>query len=143
MKAKRPVLLAGLVLALAALAAYHNSFGGPFIFDDEQSIVHNPSIRSLATALQPPAGWGFTVSGRPVLNLSLALNYAISGTEVWSYHALNLLIHGAAGLALFGLVRRTLQQPIMAKAFAGREVPVALAVALLWTVHPLQTESVT
>ncbi len=143
MKAKRPVLLAGLVLALAALAAYHNSFGGPFIFDDEQSIVHNPSIRSLATALQPPAGWGFTVSGRPVLNLSLALNYAISGTEVWSYHALNLMIHVGAGLALFGLVRRTLQQPIMAKAFAGREVPVALAVALLWTVHPLQTESVT
>lgn len=143
MKAERPALLAGLVLALAALAAYHNSFGGPFVFDDEQSIVHNPSIRSLATALQPPGGWGFTVSGRPALNLSLALNYAISGTEVWSYHALNLLIHAAAGLTLLGLVRRTLQQPVLAKTFAGREVPVALAVALLWTLHPLQTESVT
>ncbi len=143
MKPERSVLLAGAVIALAALAAYHNTFGVPFVFDDEQSIVHNPSIRSLWTALQPPTGWGFTVSGRPILNLSLALNYAISGTEVWSYHTLNLLIHVAAGLALFGLVRRTLQQPIMAKAFAGREWPVALAVALLWTLHPLQTESVT
>lgn len=139
----RSVLLAGGVIVLAALAAYHNTFGVPFVFDDEQSIVHNPSIRSLATALQPPTGWGFTVSGRPVLNLSLALNHAISGTAVWSYHALNLLIHVASGLTLFGLVRRTLQQPVMAKTFAGRELPVALAVALLWTVHPLQTESVT
>ena len=143
MKAERSVLLAGLVIAGAAVAAYHNTFAVPFVFDDEQSIVHNPSIRSLATALQPPGGWGFTVSGRPVLNLSLALNFAISGTAVWSYHALNLLIHAAAGLALFGLVRRTLHQPIMAKTFAGRELPVALAVALLWTLHPLQTESVT
>ncbi len=143
MKPERSVLLAGLVIALAVLAAYHNTFGVPFVFDDEQSIVHNPSIRSLATALQPPTGWGFTVSGRPVLNLSLALNYALSGTEVWSYHALNLLIHAAAGLTLFGLVRRTLLQPVMAKSFAGREWPVALAVALLWVLHPLQTESVT
>jgi len=143
MKAERSVLLAGAVIALAALAAYHHTFAVPFVFDDEQSIVHNPSIRSLTTALQPPGGWGFTVSGRPVLNLSLALNHAISGTGVWSYHAFNLLIHVAAGLALFGLVRRTLHQPIMAQTFAGREWPVALAVALLWTLHPLQTESVT
>lgn len=143
MKAERPVLLAGLALALAALAAYHNTFGVPFVFDDEQSIVHNPSLRSFAAALQPPAGWGFTVSGRPVLNLSLAVNHAISGTAVWSYHALNLLVHAAAGLTLFGLVRRTLQRPALAAAFAGRELPVALAVALLWTLHPLQTESVT
>lgn len=143
MKPERSVLFAGLMIALAALAAYHNTFAVPFVFDDEQSIVHNPSIRSLTAALQPPTGWGFTVSGRPILNLSLALNYAISGTEVWSYHALNLLIHAAAGLTLFGLVRRTLHQPIVAKMFAGREWPVALAVALLWTLHPLQTESVT
>lgn len=143
MKADRSVVLAGLALALAALAAYHNTFAVPFVFDDEQSIVHNPSIRSFATALQPPSGWGFTVSGRPVLNLSLAVNHAISGTEVWSYHALNLLIHVAAGLTLFGLVRRTLLQPALAGPFAGRELPVAWLAALVWTLHPLQTESVT
>ena len=79
----------------------------------------------------PPAG-GLPVSGRPVLNLSFAINYAISGTAVWSYHALNLLIHVLAGLALFGIVRRTLSSAFL-----------AFAITLLWVVHPLQTESVT
>ena len=47
MKNNRTVLLAGLALVLAILAAYHNSFGGPFIFDDQASILYNPSIRQL------------------------------------------------------------------------------------------------
>ena len=143
LKAKRPGWLAGAAIVLAALAAYHNSFGGPFLFDDEQSILHNPSIRSFATALSPPGGFGFTVSGRPLLNLSLALNYAVSGTGVWSYHALNLLIHTLAGLTLLGRVRRTLALPVLAGLFAGQELPTAFVIALLWTVHPLQTEAVT
>ncbi|MGA3008404.1 MAG: hypothetical protein ABSE59_11000, partial [Opitutaceae bacterium] len=102
-------LLAGGFIVLAALAAYHNSFSGPFIYDDMGSITGNPTIWHLwplSKALSPPAGQ--TVGGRPLLNLSLALNYALSGESVWSYHVLNLLIHILAGLALFGIVRRTL-----------------------------------
>src|ERR1035438_8655034 len=60
----------------------------------------------LGTALVPPVGT--TVGGRPVLNLSLAANYAVSGTAVGSYHAVNLATHILAGLTLFGIVRRTL-----------------------------------
>ena len=97
------------VIVLAALAAYHNSFSGPFIFDDSGSITGNPTIRHLWPAwktLSPPSDQ--TVGGRPLLNLSLALNYALSGDAVWSYHALNLAIHIFSALALFGIVRRTL-----------------------------------
>jgi hypothetical protein len=42
----RGVRWAALVLVLAALSAYHNSFGGPFIFDDDSSIKDNPTIKS-------------------------------------------------------------------------------------------------
>ena len=75
---------AGAVLVLAALAAYANSFHGPFVFDDLPSVLENPSIRTLwppSVPLSPPRGFGLTVSGRPLLNLSLAINYAISGTN--------------------------------------------------------------
>src|SRR6185312_11084012 len=68
---------------------------------------------------------------RPVLNLSLAVNYAISGPDPWSYHALNLAIHVGAALCLFGLIRRTAGPALL-----------AFAVALLWAVHPLQSEAV-
>jgi Flp pilus assembly protein TadD len=125
------------LLILATLAAYHAGFSGPLVYDDLPAIAENPTIRHLAlAALAPPPG-GLTVSGRPVLNLSLALNYAVSGTRVESYHAVNLVIHLLAALALFGIARRAL-----ARSCAGPADAPALAIALLWAVHPLQTESV-
>ena len=100
------------------------------------SIAGNATIRHLATAVWPPAG--ATVSGRPVLNLSLAANYAVSGLSVWSYHALNLAIHVLAAWTLFGIVRRTLELRRLPGAAS-----VAFCCALLWSLHPLLTESVT
>jgi len=147
--ARRRTLLAGVIIVLAALAAYHNSFSGPFILDDVAATTDNPSIRHLGSALSPPSVSG--VGGRPFLNLTYALNYALGGTEVWGYHAFNLIIHMLAGLTLFGLVRRTLTSRLIARRseISNRrfEVPeatlLALAVAVLWVVHPLQTEAVT
>jgi Flp pilus assembly protein TadD len=132
-------------MVCAALIVYSNCFWVPFLFDDRQSITDNPTIRHLwplGRVLAPPVG-GITVSGRPLVNLSLAVNYALGGTAVWGYHALNLAVHIFAGLALMGIVRRTLLQPALRERFGGVALPLALAVALLWEVHPLQTESVT
>lgn len=130
-------------LILLSLATYHNSFSGPFVFDDTWSIPLNSSIKQFSTALTPPNDNGQTVSGRPLLNLSFVINHAISGKEVWSYHAGNLLIHIAAGLVLFGLVRRTLLMPALRLCFGGAALPIAFASAALWLAHPLQTQSVT
>jgi len=161
MKGDHRALLAGASLSLATLVVYANTFTGPPLFDDEPSILDNPSIRHLASALSPPRDYGLTVSGRPLLNLTLALNYAISGTDVWSYHVGNLLIHVLAGLTLFGLVRRTFElgavggalRPDGLSAHAQNRgvkpllqqdaLAVAFLIALLWLLHPLQTEAVT
>jgi tetratricopeptide (TPR) repeat protein len=135
------IMLAGAALAVAVTLAYSNSFSGPFVYDDLPAIPQNPTIRQFSTAWFPPRG--LTVSGRPLLNLSLALNYAISGPAVWSYHALNVLIHLLAGLVLFGLARRTLLLPALHESFRRAALPLALAIAGWWALHPLQTEAVT
>ncbi len=124
------------MIAVAAGAAYAGSLAAPFVFDSKLVVGGNPAIRHLATALHPPHN-GSTVEGRPLVNLSLALNYALSGTQVGSYHAFNLGIHILCAWTLLGVVRRTLAGS------ARRALAVAWAAALLWTVHPLQTESVT
>ena len=105
----------------------------------------NPTIRQLWPLWQPlrPPAHGETVTNRPLLNLSLALNYAVGGLATWGYHAVNLAIHLAAALLLFGIVRRTLRLPAMRDRWGQAATGLALAVALLWAVHPLQTESVT
>jgi len=135
-----------LVVIAAGLLAYHNSFTGPFILDDPLSISKNPTIRHLwplSQVLSPPPMGGVTVEGRPLLNFSLAINYAFGGTRVWGYHALNLTIHILAGLTLFGVVRRTLLQPRLRDHYGAVASELALASAIIWMLHPLQTESVT
>src|SRR5439155_26554763 len=84
-----------------------------------------------------------TVGPRPVVNFSLAVNYALGGLDVWGYHAFNLAVHIVAALALYGIVRRTLLRPGLRERHSDAAPWVGLAAALIWRVHPLQTESVT
>jgi len=143
------------ILVVAVVLAYANSLATPFLFDDLGAVQHNESIRQWSTALNPPAD-GSTTTGRPLVNLTFALNHALHGDTPWGYHALNMLIHAAAALLLFGVLRRTLE--IVRR---GRRTPpedrrdqaippysrdarhLAFFIVLLWAVHPLQTESVT
>ena len=135
--------LAAVMIGTATLLAYINTFAVPFLFDDGASILQNDTIRSLWRAWWPPNENGLTVSGRPFLNFTLALNYATGGTAVRGYHAVNLLIHALAGCTLFGVVRRTLELPRLVERFGEDATWLALTATLLWVLHPLQTESVT
>ncbi|HEX3730708.1 MAG TPA: hypothetical protein VHV47_12935, partial [Opitutaceae bacterium] len=134
--ARGPAWAGAALIAAAAGWAYRNSFAAPLLMDDERSIAANASLRHLwppSSVLAAPPFSG--VSGRPVLNFSFALNYAWGGLSVGGYHAVNLLLHVLAGLTLAGIVRRTVRGE--GTALLG------FAAGLLWTLHPLQTESVT
>src|SRR5688572_10437897 len=94
------------LIVLAVWLAYANSLSSPFLFDDENSIVANASIRQIVASFSPPRNT--PVAGRPLVNLSFALNYAAGGLDVRGYHVVNVAVHAAAALVLFGIVRRTL-----------------------------------
>jgi tetratricopeptide (TPR) repeat protein len=154
--------VAALILVAAGVWAYSPSFGGVFVLDDVRAIVRNPTIRALwplTTPLSPPSAC--TVAGRPVANLSFAINYALApgspaaGPDAAAvpggagpldptpYHGGNLIIHLTAALVLFGVVRRTLLSESLRPGFEAAAPWLALAVALVWVVHPLQTAAVT
>ncbi len=127
---------AALLLTLAAALAYHASFRGVFLFDDVPWIVENAALDVL---WPPTVAMGETF--RPLPFWTFALNRAWSGAETWSYHAVNLALHVAAALALFGVLRRALRLP-RAGLDARSADAVALASALLWVVHPLNSQAV-
>ncbi len=135
-----------LVILLVAFTAYSNSFHGVYLYDDSGAIEQNLSIRRLwplDDVLFPEQNGGITTSGRPLVNLSFALNYALSGYGVGSYHAVNLLIHSLAALTLFALLRRTLRRPQLPPPVVAEADWLALLSSLLWAAHPLNTQAVT
>ena len=132
-----------LVLVVVGVITHLTALDGEFIYDDRTSILPEPAIRTL----WPPwtAMWAADDSafaGRPVVTYTLALNYAFGELEVRGYRAVNLAIHLLCTLALYGLVRRTLRLPRLRERFGESASALAGCVALLWMVHPIQTECV-
>ncbi len=77
----RQILNLALVILLAGASAwaYSTSFAGVLVLDDVRAIARNRTIRTLwplPGPLSPPSGT--IVSGRPVANLTLAINYALA-----------------------------------------------------------------
>ncbi|HVN32528.1 MAG TPA: tetratricopeptide repeat protein [Thermoanaerobaculaceae bacterium] len=123
---------------------YWSSLHAPFVFDDRSAILENPTILRLwplSTALSPPGG-GSPVQGRPLVNLSLAVNYALGGTDVFGYRLFNLGVHVLAALTLLAVLRLTLADSEVSRNVAGSALGLSFVIAVIWTVHPLLSEAV-
>ncbi len=129
-----------LIICLAGILVYSNTFQSSFHFDDESSIVNNPAIRHLED-LKGIFGYSAT---RFVTYLSFAINYKFGGMGVVGYHVVNLLIHLLSGLMVWLMTRQILETPVMVNTgqYRARWL-LPLFAALLFVVHPLQTQSVT
>lgn len=151
-----PFTLALAALVLVALIAYSPAISAPLIFDDTTAIDNNASITRLwpptAPLLPPPES---PVAGRPIANLTLALNYAVNRVlgvdqsrdpggpnKTVSYHLVAIALHIATGLLLLGIVRRTMRSARFADRWAADADTVALIAAAIWLLHPLQSEAV-
>lgn len=140
---ERRILGLAALLVAAGVIVYGNSLWGAFVFDDQNSILGNPQIRRLWplwNAFSAPANT--PVAGRPVVALSLAINYALGGLDVRGYHAWNIGVHILCALVLFGIIRRTLGRTPLRERLGSASGGIAAACALIWLVHPLQTEVV-
>ena len=126
-----------LVVFLLPVVVYLNSLKNPFQYDDFHSIANNPHIRRLANVPQyftDPTLFSERAESamyRPVLLSSFALNYAVSSREPWSYHLINVGLHGLNALLVFGICQ----------ALTKTTMPSLLA-ALVFGTHPINSEAV-
>ncbi|MDB4443750.1 tetratricopeptide repeat protein [bacterium] len=130
-------------LALIVFLIYSNSLGGPFIFDDGHNILENSYLRLTNLSFKDimRAGFDGPSSQRPVANISFALNYYFNSYNVLGYRLVNILIHITTGILLYLFASTTLSILSLrtGKAF-HKWIP--FFTALIWLVHPLQTQSV-
>lgn len=114
-----------LLIATAALL-YGHTLDVPFYLDDYGNLSENFLLRDL------PATVTQLFSRRGLTKLTFALNYRLSGWSLAPLHLVNIALHAGCGFLLWLLLRQLL---------AGRWLP--LLGALLFVVHPLQTQAVT
>ncbi len=132
-------------MVLVVALAYSNTLFSPFHFDDLPNIVDNAAIH--ITRLTPESLFSavresFAIN-RPIANLSFALNYYFGGLSVFGYHLVNLIIHIGSALTLYLLLCRLLTLPRVPQEIREKSRLISLSCALIWAVHPIQTQSVT
>ena len=126
-----------LVLALVTFVAYFTSFWNQFVWDDEQFIYSNAYVKTFAVdkifTTSTTAGAGINSNYyRPLTTLSFAIDHAVWGLNPVGFHATNLIAHTLSGILVFLILR---------KLRSGQTT--AFVVALIFLLHPIQTEAVT
>lgn len=138
-----------LLLGVVIGGVYYNALSGGFVFDDYLIVVSNPILPKVAA--QPwlaifPGVLGY----RPFRTLSYVLDFHLGGMNPWIFHFNNLLYHWITTCLVFFIslrIVRDLQWRGSPKA-ENESIPgwcwfAALCTALLWALHPIQTDAVT
>jgi len=115
------------VIAVSVAFLYGHTLEVPFYLDDPTALVDNYLLRDL------PASFTHIFSQRGLTNLTFALNYRPTGWALPPLHLVNIVLHAGCGFLVWLLLRRLLE--------GSRWLP--LLGALLFVVHPLQTQGVT
>jgi tetratricopeptide (TPR) repeat protein len=129
----------GIFLTLAGLFAYLNSFSVPFHYDDFHFLKERILIKSFPLFLDWITGnYSVIVTSRAFLLFTFYLNYMMSGLDTFGYHIVNLGIHISTAFAFYLLLVRYVDTN-----GEDRYHLKAIFAALLFLVHPINTESVT
>jgi len=136
---KKSVWLPILILILAGGFVYAFNLNNGLFWDDDDWIINNNFVHTISwdnikfwLTHNTLAGVGLKSNYyRPFLFFTFAFNYMVAGIQPFFWHLTNNLIHVANAVMIFFLLRR----------FSGRLV--AFLTALIFTVHPLQTEAIT
>ncbi|MEE2873513.1 MAG: hypothetical protein VX893_11445, partial [Candidatus Latescibacterota bacterium] len=136
------LLVAPTMLIAAAALVYSNSLSNPFVFDDLSAIVGNHDIRQIWPPVWLDSSWHGSLFSRPFVMFSLALSYAAGGADSFSFRLANLILHIGSGLLVYAVVRQLLHSPILRARVGVDARPLALACALIWLLHPLQSQCI-
>jgi tetratricopeptide (TPR) repeat protein len=123
-----------LLLGVVTVGVYWPATGFQFIgADDPQIFTENPHVKAGLTVEGFKWAWTSVVVGNwhPTTMLSFMLDCQLFGVKPWWPHLVNVLLHAANAVLLFGLLQRM-----------TRATWRSAMVAALFALHPLHVESV-
>ncbi|MGV7223226.1 MAG: tetratricopeptide repeat protein [Nitrospinales bacterium] len=145
--------MSGLILCVVVFLIYSNSFNAAWQFDDLPNITLNPQIHleqldsGSFTRAMYASPYEMRFEGlrlhRPVATLSLALNWFVGRDDIFGYHLVNTLIHITTAFFLYLVISSLLKAPNLPQREEIQIHHISLLAALLWAMHPIQTQAVT
>lgn len=132
---RRDLLFGSLVAAIAFLV-YANSLGNGFTLDDNSVLLHNPALKgnilSLFSSIDTINETQLLPLYRPVTYLTFWIEGRTHGFDPFLIRLFNVLLHSANTFLVYRLARTLFKDNLYAPLIA----------ALLFAVHPLQSEGV-
>lgn len=135
-------ILSVLAITILGVMVYANTLHYPFLADDLTTVVQNPSIRNLAA----PQAFAriSTPPSRLTVFLSFAFNYQLNQLDTPGYHIFNIILHVVNALLVWRLVLLLFKvTKLYLDDLAIHKYWIALFSALIFLLHPVQTQSVT
>ena len=138
---ERHSLVHAALLLVTCLLVFSENFDHAFHLDSQGGLLQNHYVRTLKNIplyfVDPLTLTNNTANAdyRPILQLTFALNYAVSGYEMWSWHLFQILLHASCAFGLYRLCRRLLLEfhPHQSQLTTAH---LSLLVALIFAVHP-------
>jgi Tfp pilus assembly protein PilF len=129
------------MLVLLTAATFANTLPNGFHLDDFYRLVENPAVRVVSpwwrhfVDVHTMATLPVLTSYRPLLPLTLSLNYAIGGLHPAGYHLVNIALQAVAAVLVYLLFVELLEQGSQVK--RNLQPWVALSAAAVFAVHPV------
>src|SRR3954447_7500610 len=131
---RRLRLILGCVPPALAVLVYLNGLSNPFVYDDQTTVLFNPSLENLSNVRFILLYNLF----RPVVNVSYAIDRAAWGFSSFGFHVTNVALHAAVVALFYGLCTRLLSD--VSRDDEPRPEWPAFFASALYAVHPLMTE---
>jgi hypothetical protein len=135
------------LIVLAGLLVYSNTFNVPFQWDEHFYIKENPLVRDPGSFFEPAGeetGFYHIVKKRLLGYMTFALNYRLHGFDVTGYHIFNLAVHLLNGLLVYLIAMYACKTPVLVNSSLSKQSKyIAFFTGLIFVSHPVQTEAVT
>jgi hypothetical protein len=138
-KGKRLILIQLSLFIFLGFGLYFKSLQNPFVLDDEEQIVFNPMVHSVENIASFFAGSTMNSGNidaaagiyyKPLMSVAYSVLWDFFGSEPLPFHVLQLSLHIINSLLVFFLFCYFISRPV------------SLGFALLFLVHPMNSENV-
>ncbi|MEW6108612.1 MAG: tetratricopeptide repeat protein [Nitrospirota bacterium] len=137
---KNHIIISLIIMVSVTFMVYSGVINGEFQFDDEKGIVENIAIKEPGRSSYNGFFMSLLYSGRPVTDMTFALNYRFGRLDPMGYHLINILLHICVSVLVFLFIKKTIVLSCTRSPFTPG--PIALTASFIFALHPLNTQAV-